>query len=204
MLRSTYTPWTEAEERADLQARRQAQAMQIFKMQQKQYEQAYMNKLDEYIVSGGDSSVTGAQGWKEGSTSQRQQRLACALGVQPGTAARQRQQRGRVLKSDGFISSIAHILRLHLAFGVVGLVTARGQYRAFAASLTGRAMSKTTGCSWEELTAPLYLNLSGGGGLFCRVGGPVRGGDAQEGPRHGHDRAAVPEHGELRGAGWRG
>ncbi|KAG2449627.1 hypothetical protein HYH02_005160 [Chlamydomonas schloesseri] len=39
----------EAEERADLQARRQAQAMQIFKMQQKQYEQAYMNKLDEYI-----------------------------------------------------------------------------------------------------------------------------------------------------------
>jgi hypothetical protein len=25
--------------------------MQIFKMQQKQYEQAYMNKLDTYIVS---------------------------------------------------------------------------------------------------------------------------------------------------------
>ncbi|KXZ50592.1 hypothetical protein GPECTOR_16g767 [Gonium pectorale] len=39
----------EAEERAELQQRRQTQAMQIFKMQQKQYEQAYMNKLDEYI-----------------------------------------------------------------------------------------------------------------------------------------------------------
>lgn len=43
----------EAEERAELQQRRQTQAMQIFKMQQKQYEPAYMNKLDEYIVGGG-------------------------------------------------------------------------------------------------------------------------------------------------------
>ncbi|GIL78094.1 hypothetical protein Vretimale_7500 [Volvox reticuliferus] len=39
----------EAEERAELQQRRQTQAMQIFKMQQKQYEQAYVNKLDSYI-----------------------------------------------------------------------------------------------------------------------------------------------------------
>ncbi|GLC39950.1 Adenylyl-sulfate kinase (APS kinase), partial [Pleodorina starrii] len=39
----------EAEERSELQQRRQAQAMQIFKMQQKQYEPAYMNKLDTYI-----------------------------------------------------------------------------------------------------------------------------------------------------------
>ncbi len=43
----------EAEERAELQQRRQTQAMQIFKMQQKQYEPAYMNKLDEYIVGNG-------------------------------------------------------------------------------------------------------------------------------------------------------
>ncbi|EFJ41855.1 hypothetical protein VOLCADRAFT_77409 [Volvox carteri f. nagariensis] len=39
----------EAEERAELQQRRQTQANQIFKMQQKQYEQAYMNKLHTYI-----------------------------------------------------------------------------------------------------------------------------------------------------------
>ncbi|PNH00933.1 Kinesin-associated protein 3, partial [Tetrabaena socialis] len=39
----------EAEERAELQQRRQTQAMQIFKTQQKQYEPAFLNKLDEYI-----------------------------------------------------------------------------------------------------------------------------------------------------------
>lgn len=42
----------EAAERAELQQRRQQQASQIFKVQQKQYENAYLAQLDDYIVGG--------------------------------------------------------------------------------------------------------------------------------------------------------
>lgn len=42
---------SDAQEAADLRARQQMQASQIFKVQQKQYEAAHLKNLDEYLVS---------------------------------------------------------------------------------------------------------------------------------------------------------
>ena len=49
---SKATPFVsaDAQEAAEIRARQQQQASQIFKVQQKQYEPAHLAKLDEYIV----------------------------------------------------------------------------------------------------------------------------------------------------------
>lgn len=45
-----YIAHTDPEEAAEMRARQQQQASQIFKVQQKQYEPAYLEELDSYIV----------------------------------------------------------------------------------------------------------------------------------------------------------